>query len=134
MTNPFTPLSNLQKNNAGPSGRQEQKVILTPDMKITRKHHRIGLKIPTIVGGRPTSSNNWKPAPAKKETVRVPDAIHNHKEHKVKIIGDSHLRGIATKIDQYVNTKFEICSWIKPGQTINQSIFISIDPSTWLYR
>ncbi len=120
MTNRFTPLSNLQTNNAGPSGLQEQKVISTPDMNRTRKQHRIGLKIPTIVGGIPTSSNNCKPT--KKETVHVCDANHNHKEHKVKIIRDSHIRGTATKIDQYINTKFEICSWIKPGANTEELV------------
>ena len=97
-------------------------MISTPDMNRRRKQHRIGLKIPTIVGRRPTSSYNWKPAPAKKETVHVPDANHNHKEHKVKIIGDSHLRGTATKIDWYVITKFEICSWIKPGANTEELV------------
>jgi hypothetical protein len=28
---------------------------------------------------------------------------------------DSHLRGTAKRIDQYLNTKFEVCSWMKPG-------------------
>ena len=68
------------------------------------------------------SSNNWKLALAKRETVHVPDANHNHKEHKVKIIGDSHLRDTVTKIDQYVNTKFEICSWIKPGANTEELV------------
>ena len=71
--------------------------------------------MPTIVCGRVTHSNNWKPTPAKKETVHVPGANLNNKEHKVRIVGDSHLRGTATKIDQYLNIKFEVCSWIKPG-------------------
>ena len=85
MTNRFTPLSNLQTNNTGSSGVQEQKVISTPDMNRTRKQHRTGMKIPTTVGGRPTSSNNWKPTQAKKETAHVPAVKRNHKEHIVKI-------------------------------------------------
>jgi small nuclear ribonucleoprotein (snRNP)-like protein len=48
-------------------------------------------------------------------TCTVPGANLNNKEHKVKIVGDSHLRGTATEIDQYLNTKFKVCSWIKPG-------------------
>jgi hypothetical protein len=75
----------------------------------------MGMKIPTIVGGRLTHSDNRKPTPAKKKTAHVPGANLNNKEHKVKILGDSHLRGTATKIDQYLDTKFEVCIWIKPG-------------------
>jgi hypothetical protein len=114
-TNLFTPLSNLQANNADSSGLQEQKKrISTQDVNRTTKQHRIGMKMPTIVGGRLTHSDNRKLTPAKKETAHVPGATLN-KEHKVKILGASHLRGTATKIDQYLNTKFEVCSWIKPG-------------------
>jgi lysophospholipase L1-like esterase len=44
----------------------------------------------------------------------------NNKEHKVKIIGDSHFREIAARIDQYLNTKFEVNSWVKPGATTEE--------------
>jgi hypothetical protein len=58
-TNRFTPLSNLQANNADSSGLQEQKErISTQDMNRTKKQHRIGMKIPTIVDGRLTHSDN----------------------------------------------------------------------------
>ena len=67
-------------------------------------------------------SDNWKPTPAKKETARVPGANLNNKEHKVKIVGDSHLRGTVTKIDQYLNMKFEVCSWIKPGANTEELV------------
>jgi hypothetical protein len=40
----------------------------------------------------------------------------------VKILGDSHLRGSASKIDQYLNTKFEVCSWIKPGANAKEIV------------
>jgi len=36
-------------------------------------------------------------------------------DHKVKIIGDNHLKESAARINQYLNTKFEVCSFIKPG-------------------
>jgi hypothetical protein len=42
--------------------------------------------------------------------------------HKVKILGDSHLRGTTLKADQYLNTKFEVCSWIKPGATTKEIV------------
>jgi len=84
-------------------------------MNRTKKQHRIGMKIPTIISGRLTHSDNWKPTLAKKETAHVPGTNLKNKEHKVKIVHDSHLRGTATKINQYLNTNFKVCSWIKPG-------------------
>jgi lysophospholipase L1-like esterase len=41
----------------------------------------------------------------------------------VKIIGDSQLKVLATRINQYLNTKFEMCSLIKPGANANQLVF-----------
>jgi hypothetical protein len=35
-------------------------------------------------------------------------------DHKVKIIGDSQLKESAAKINHYLNTKFEVSSFIKP--------------------
>jgi hypothetical protein len=40
----------------------------------------------------------------------------------VEIIGDSHLKGSAVKINQYLNTKFKVCSLTKPGANINQLV------------
>jgi hypothetical protein len=41
---------------------------------------------------------------------------------KVEIIGDSHLKGSAVKINQYLNTKFKVCSLNKPGASTNQLV------------
>jgi hypothetical protein len=46
----------------------------------------------------------------------------NSISHKVNLLGGSHLRGTASKIDQYLNTKFEVCSWIKPGANIKEIV------------
>ena len=122
-TNQFTPLSNLQANDADSSGLEEQKKrISTQDMNRTTKQHRIDMKIPTIVGGRLTHSDNRKLTPAKKETAHVPGAILNNKEHIVKILGGSYLRGTGTKIDHYLNTKFEVCSWINSGANTEELV------------
>jgi len=37
----------------------------------------------------------------------------------VKVIGDSHLKGLAARINQFLQKKFEVCSFIKPGATAN---------------
>ena len=62
----------------------------------------------------------WKPTTRKKEERK--SSTRTRGSHKVKILGDSHLRGISPKIDQYLNTKFEVCSWIKPGATTKEIV------------
>ena len=125
-TNRFTILHNLQANNAGLNGLQtlqcqerqtEQKS--TQSMNKSTKQHKIGIKIPTIINGRLTHSNDWKPTTKKKEKTKAPRTRINH---KVRILGDSHLRGTATKTDQYLNTKFEVGSWIKPGANTKEIV------------
>jgi hypothetical protein len=40
----------------------------------------------------------------------------------VKIVGNSHLRGTAARIDQYLNTKFEVCISVKPGANTEELV------------
>jgi hypothetical protein len=40
----------------------------------------------------------------------------------VLIIGDSHLKGSAARTNQFLSKKFSVCSFIKPGATINQLV------------
>jgi len=106
-TNRFTPLSNLEVNNADSSGLQEQSEwISTQNMHKTMKQHRIGIKIPMIVNRKIMHSDDWNPTTAKKNATYVCGTNFNNKEHKVKIVGNSHLRGTATRTDEYLNTKF----------------------------
>lgn len=125
-TNRFTTLYNLQANNAGSNGLQalqcqekqtEQKS--TQNMNKSTKQHKTGIKIPTIINGRLIHSNDWKPTTKKKEKTQTP---RTRISHKVRILGDSHLRGTASKIDQYLNTKFEVGSWIKPGANTKEIV------------
>ena len=73
------------------------------------------MSIPTIVGGKLMYNFNRKPTPTKKQMTHARGTSSINKKHKVKILGDSHLKGNATKIDQFLNTKFEVSSWVKPG-------------------
>ena len=61
------------------------------------------------------------PSVTKKKTHGA-GAKLNKFELKVKIIGDSHLKGNAARINQYLNTKFEACSLIKPGANAKQLV------------
>jgi len=61
-----------------------------------------------------------KPSRTIRNSSCVPSNKINKYEHKVKIIGDSHLKGLAARINQFLNNKTEVCSFIKPGASANQ--------------
>jgi hypothetical protein len=91
-----------------------------PSGSETSNQHRKGMKIPTITNGRLMYDGDCKPTTRKKEEGK--SSTGTRASHKVKILGDSHLRGTALKIDQYLNTKFKVCSWIKPGATTKEIV------------
>jgi hypothetical protein len=51
-----------------------------------------------------------------------PDGKINKFNHKVKIIGHNYLMELSIRLNQYLNTKFEVCSFLKPGASINQIV------------
>jgi hypothetical protein len=57
-----------------------------------------------------------------KKSSYVAGSKCNNIDHKVRIIGDSHLRDTAARINQYLNTKLEVCSLIKPGAYTKQLV------------
>jgi hypothetical protein len=81
-----------------------------------------GNKIPTIINRRVTNGHIKKPGETVVNISRNTENKINKFNHKVKIIGDSHLRGLSTIINQYLNTRFEVCSFIKPGASINRLV------------
>jgi len=126
-TNRFTPLNNLQASNAESNGlqtlqvlRKQKRQTSTKTTNETSNQHRKGMKIPTITNVRLIYGGDWKPTTRKKEEGK--SSTGTRTSDKVKILGDSHLRGTASKIDQYLNTKFEVCSWIKPGATTKEIV------------
>jgi hypothetical protein len=72
-----------------------------------------------IINRRVINEYIKKPTTTLVNLSRVPDKSNKY-DHEVKIIGDGHLKG-PTK-NQYLNTKFEVRSFIKPGAHINQLI------------
>ena len=127
--NRFEPLMSLTDN-------QEEMVRESncncPQSKIqtretTSTHHTTGQRIPTILNGRITSRRNHNKKPLKKATAQSYAPNQNSTKssksvHKVDLIGDSHLKGLAVKVNQYLNTKFKVCSFIKPGASIHQLV------------
>jgi hypothetical protein len=102
--NKFTPLNNLQTNNAESNKlrtlheqKKQIKQISTLYMSTTPNQHKKGMKIPTIINERLICGSDQKPTTRKKEERK--SSTGTRASHKVKIIGESHLSGIAPKID-----------------------------------
>jgi len=56
-----------------------------------------GNKIPTVINGRIRHAQSTKPAPTLKDSPRAPIHRNTRPTHKVKITGDSHLKGSGEK-------------------------------------
>jgi hypothetical protein len=82
----------------------------------------VGNQIPTIINGRVVNGEIKNPLWSIMHPACVPGKRVNKYDHKVKIIGDSHLKRSATKINQYLNMKFEVSGFIKPGVGTNQPV------------
>jgi hypothetical protein len=89
-------------------------------MKNAICHQTCSNKIPTIINGLVKNSNVQKPSKTKSKPQRAKPDKFIRCDHKVYIIGDSHLKGSATTINQYLNTNFVVSSFIKPGANVKQ--------------
>jgi len=122
--NRFSLLHNLEDENMVPHGRQEQyKSTLAQNTRDTETQKKTGIKIPTIINGRLSFNQNRSTTSTKKKKPTCasgPNPII--KEHKVKVVGDSHLKKTTTGIDQFLTSKFEMSSWIKPGAKMEELV------------
>ena len=60
----------------------------------------VGNKVPTIINGKITNVETKKPSSSLKNLSHVPGNKIYRYDHKVKIIGDSHLKGSAVRISK----------------------------------
>ena len=113
--NRFSLLPNLEVDNMVLHGPYEHsKLSPLQTASETKDHHKPGIKILMIINGRLNYKENRNPTSAKKKkTARVYGFNPNTKEHKVRVLGDSHLKETAARIDQFLTSKFEVSSWIK---------------------
>ena len=124
--NHFALLHNLDSENTVLHGRQEQyKSTPVQTTRNTEIQGEAGNKIPTIINGRLSFNHNKNTiSKNKKKSTCASDPNLIIKEHKVKVkvIGDSHLKKIAVGIDQFLTSKFEVTSWIKPGARMKELV------------
>jgi hypothetical protein len=122
-SNRFAPLSNLNENstdevvlkciNEGfiPSGSTDN--AINQPIKDNR--------IPTIINGRVTNGHIKKLTKTLVNSPRNFKDILNKFNHKVKIIGDSCLKELSTRLNQYLNTKFEYVAFSNLEQVLSNS-------------
>jgi len=115
-SNRFAPLINLKEDQqAVPSTKCNTNLLSVTHTSMKPTIQRgPGSKIPTIVNGR-ISHNFYVKKSTKLSTKVKPSST-------VKIIGDSFLKGSSTRISQYLSSKFEVSSFIKPGACINNIV------------
>jgi len=122
--NRFSLLPNLEVDDMVLHGPYEQNE-LTPVQTTsgTKKHHNTGIKIPTVINGRLNYKENRNSTLAtKKKSTRISGPYPNTKENKVRVLGDSHLKETAARIDQFLTSKFEVSSSIKPGAKMKELV------------
>ena len=76
-----------------------------------------GAEIPTTVNGKISVKNKIKT-----RKFNIVKTQNSEKSVRVRINGDSHLRGMATKLKQYLNAKHQVSSIIKSGAKIKQTV------------
>jgi hypothetical protein len=89
--------------------------------EVTTKVNTKPQSIPTIVNGyvsvskdkKVSSFNNSKELYSKLLNSKTSLSISS--EHKILLIGDSHLKGCSENVKIRVNDKFQVCGYIKPG-------------------
>jgi hypothetical protein len=102
----FSLLPKLQVFNMDLHGPQEQdESIPAQSTHNAEKHHKIDIKIPRIIN-RTLSYNDNRNSTSAKKTKKVCVSGSNCREHKVRVVGDSHLKESATRIDQFLTSKF----------------------------
>ena len=123
-SNCFSPLTILNKNKADDTSLTSdcERSSSTNSMETITVQSSAGSKTPTIINGRVIRCKHKKPSRTIKNSSCVFSNKINKYEHKVKIIGDSHLKGSTARINQFLITKFEVCSFIKPGVRVNQLV------------
>ena len=111
-TNRFTSLSNLEVVDMvlhEPVERNKSNAVRTTS-GINQHHHNIGSKIPTLINGRLNYKECNSPSAAKKKSMSVSGLYPNTKENKVRVLGNSYLKEIAAKIDQFLTSNYEVSS------------------------
>ena len=99
-----------------------ENIFTSSTLKNAICHQTGSNKIPTIINGIVKNSDIQKHSKTKSMPRRAKPDKSIKCDHKAHIIGDSHLKGSAPKINQYLNTNFVVSSCIKPGANIKQIV------------
>jgi lysophospholipase L1-like esterase len=114
-SNRFLPLETIKENH-------NETVIGSPTSQCVPQ----GLEIPTIVNGRISVKNSMKTSKLKILKEFRTKLSPSHKSLKsetcanIRIISDSHLRGMALKLKDNLNSQYKVSSIVKPGAKTKQ--------------
>jgi hypothetical protein len=119
-SNRFLPLDNLKVNqeNEAITVNNSENIFRSSALKNDICHQTSSNKIPMIINGIVKNSDIQKPSKTKSIPLHAKPDKSIKCDHKAYITGDSHLKQSATKINQYLNTKFVVSSFIKPGTNV----------------
>jgi hypothetical protein len=121
-SNRFLNLNNLKVKREDEVISVNNKVKLsTTSARKNDTRQQIGInKILTIISGRVRNSDIQNPTKTKLKPPRAKPDKSTRCDHKVHIIGDSHLKEYVIKIIQYFKTNFVVSIIMKPGVNIKR--------------
>jgi len=119
-SNHFSPLDNLKANQEDEviTVNNSENIFTSSTLKNYINHQTGRKKIPMVINRVVKNSDIQKPSKTKSIPLYAKPDKFMKCDHKAYIIGDSHLKGSATKINQYLNTNFVVSIFIKPGANI----------------
>jgi hypothetical protein len=119
---------NIQSDNTQYNRRQSDSEVVDSRLRIQKSGiaNIKGNKIRTVVNGKIVKDEVRTHAGLEDKLINISRNKHRKCTHNVLISGDSHLKSISENIDQFVNTKVSVCSFIKPGASIVCMYLLSI--------
>jgi len=119
-SNRFSPLDKLKVNQEDEviTVNNSENIFTSSTLKNYICHQTSSNKIPMIINGVVKNSDIQKPSKTKSVLLHAKPDKSIKCNHKAYIIGDSHRKGSATKINQYLNTNFVVSTFIKPGANL----------------
>jgi hypothetical protein len=106
----------INKTVWNPSDQQEHQCVQGLSTRSQDTEGKKCFKIPTLISGSPVVSKNdtAQPCRRKNSTSKGSTNSISRVQHKVFILGDSHLRGSVVKLINELSVKFEVSGVIRP--------------------
>jgi hypothetical protein len=122
--------SSLKETYCEPTLKETNRETRDKEPILISRNNTKGKQIPVIVNGEIVTNKCDNLIPFSSTTHNSLNKINNSNykalknkgkkdnNHNIVILGDSHSKGIATKIDDYLGNKFQVHGIVKPGASI----------------